>query len=614
MAPSFVHLRLHSEYSIVDGIVRIDEAVEAAVADGMPALGLTDLSNVFGLVKFYQEARAKGVKPVIGCDLWLENEADRDKPYRMLLLCQSRAGYLKLCDLLTRAYRANQYRGRPEMKKTWLAQAGTDGLIALSGAHHGDVGQALATDNAKQAQRLAREWHEIFPGRYYLEVQRLGKNAAVVGASGVPVETCVRRSLALASKMKLPVVATHPVQFVKRGDFRAHEARVCIAQGYTLSDQRRPKLFSQEQYFKTQAEMAQAFGDIPQALANSMEIAKRCSLEIELGKSRLPLFQTPNNVSLDDYLRIRAAEGLEQRLPQLFPDAAQRAREAPRYHERLGFEIKTIQQMGFPGYFLIVADFINWAKGNGVPVGPGRGSGAGSLVAYSLGITDLDPLRYDLLFERFLNPERVSMPDFDIDFCQDRRDEVLRHVQERYGRDRVAQIITFGKLQARAALRDVGRVLQMPYGQVDRLCKMVPNNPANPVMLKDAIESEPMLKQARDEDPAVRRMLETALKLEGLYRHASTHAAGVVIGDRPLDQLVPLYRDPRSDMPVTQFNMKDVEKAGLVKFDFLGLKTLTVLQTAVEHVQKSTGQTLDLLNLPLDDPKTFAMLANADAT
>ncbi len=476
-APSFVHLRLHSEYSIVDGIVRIDEAVAAAAAAGMPALGLTDLSNVFGLVKFYQEARAKGVKPVIGCDLWLENEADRDKPYRMLLLCQSRAGYLRLCDLITRAYRSNQYRGRPELKKGWLAEGGTDGLIALSGAHHGDIGQALAVDNPKQAQRLAQDWGQLFPGRFYIELQRLGNGAAAHGGSGVPVETYVQRALGLASKMKLPVVATHPVQFVKREDFRAHEARVCIAQGYTLSDQRRPKVFSAEQYFRTQAEMAQAFKDVPQALANSVEIAKRCSLEIELGKTRLPQFQTPNNMSLDEYLRSRAAEGLEQRLPQLFPDAALRARQLPLYRERLAFEIETIQKMGFPGYFLIVADFINWAKNNGVPVGPGRGSGAGSLVAYSLGITDLDPLRYDLLFERFLNPERVSMPDFDIDFCQDGRDRVIDYVKSKYGADSVSQIVTFGTMAARAVVRDVGRVLDLSYTFCDQLAKLIPFQP-----------------------------------------------------------------------------------------------------------------------------------------
>ncbi|MGW8184348.1 MAG: PHP domain-containing protein, partial [Burkholderiales bacterium] len=393
-APSFVHLRLHSEYSILDGIVRVDEAVEAAVKDGMPALALTDLANVFGMVKFYQEARARGIKPVIGCDVWLENEADRDKPFRLLLLCQTHAGYLRLNEALTRAYRANQYRGRAELRKDWFAELGSDGLIALSGAHYGDVGQALMMDNVRVAERLAREWGELFPGRFYIELQRLGKGASVLGASGGAIETHVQRAARLATRLKLPVVATHPVQFVSREDFRAHEARVCIAQGYVLSDQRRPRLFHAEQHFRTQAEMAAAFSDLPEALANSVEIAKRCNLTLTLGKSRLPKFPTPENMGLDDYLRQCAQAGLEQRLGQLFPEEGKRLAHAPRYRERLGFEIETIQQMGFSGYFLIVADFINWAKGHGVPVGPGRGSGAGSVAAYALGITDLDPLRY----------------------------------------------------------------------------------------------------------------------------------------------------------------------------------------------------------------------------
>ncbi len=626
-APSFIHLRLHSEYSIVDGIVRIDEAVEAAVADGMPALALTDLSNVFGLVKFYQEARARGVKPVIGCDLWLENEADRDKPYRMLLLCQSRAGYLKLCDLLTRAYRTNQYRGRPEIKKSWLAEAGTDGLIALSGAHHGDVGQALVVDNPKQAQRLAREWNELFPGRFYLELQRLGMGAAVTGAAGVPVENYVQRALKLASALKLPVVATHPVQFVKRDDFRAHEARVCISQGYTLSDQRRPKLFSPEQYFRTQAEMGQAFRDLPQALANSVEIAKRCSLGIELGKTHLPQFQTPKNVTLDDFLRNCAAEGLEQRLPRLFPDAVQRARELPRYRERLDFEIQTIQSMGFSGYFLIVADFINWAKLNGVPVGPGRGSGAGSLVAYSLGITDLDPLRYDLLFERFLNPERVSMPDFDIDFCQDGRDRVIEYVKGRYGADSVSQIVTFGTMAARAVVRDVGRVLDLSYTFCDQLAKLIPFQPGRHITLADARKVEPQLKERENNEEEVRELLALAGQLEGLTRNVGMHAGGVLIAPGKLTDFCPLYVADGSDSAVSQFDMKDVEAVGLVKFDFLGLTTLTILDWTLRYIRKAEGRrqkaegetgaepsSLDLSAIPLDDAATYRLFAAADTT
>ena len=616
-APSYVHLRLHSEYSIVDGIVRIDEAVEAAAADRMPALALTDLSNVFGLVKFYQEARGAGVKPVIGCDLWLENEADRDKPYRMLLLCQSRPGYLKLCDLLTRAYRANQYRGRPELKKGWLGESGTDGLIALSGAHHGDVGQALAADNSAQAQRLAREWHDLFPGRYYVELQRLGKGATTLGAATVPVETYVQRALGLASSLKLPVVATHPVQFVKRDDFRAHEARVCIAQGYTLSDQRRPKLHSPEQYFKTQAEMAEAFKDIPQALANSVEIAKRCNLAIELGKSRLPRFQTPNAMSLEDYLRSRAAEGLESRMPGLFPDPAQRQKEMARYRERLEFEIRTIQQMGFAGYFLIVADFINWAKNNGVPVGPGRGSGAGSLVAYSLGITDLDPLRYDLLFERFLNPERVSMPDFDIDFCQDGRDRVIEYVKSRYGADSVSQIVTFGTMAARAVVRDVGRVLDLPYNFCDQLAKLIPFQPGRHITLADARKEEPQLKEREQKEEEVRELLALAEQLEGLTRNVGMHAGGVLIAPGRLTDFCPLYVADGSDSVVSQFDMKDVEAVGLVKFDFLGLTTLTILDWTLKYIKAEGGSQkagLDLSAIPLDDAKTYQVFAKADTT
>jgi len=620
-APSFVHLRLHSEYSIVDGIVRIDEAVAAAAADGMPALGLTDLSNVFGLVKFYQEARAKGVKPIVGCDLWVENEADRDKPYRMLLLCQSRAGYLRLSNFLTQAYRTNQYRGRPELKKSWFAESGTDGLIALSGAHHGDIGQALVVDNTKQAQRLARDWSGLFPGRFYVELQRLGKGAAVVGAAGVPIEAYVQRALGLASALQLPVVATHPVQFVGREDFRAHEARVCIAQGYTLSDQRRPKFFSPEQYFRTQAEMVDAFHDIPQALANSVEIAKRCSLAVELGKTRLPQFQTPDNMSLDEYLRSRAAAGLEQRLPQLFPEAGMRARELPRYRERLAFEIQTIQTMGFSGYFLIVADFINWAKLNGVPVGPGRGSGAGSLVAYSLGITDLDPLRYDLLFERFLNPERVSMPDFDIDFCQDGRDRVIDYVKARYGADCVSQIVTFGTMAARAVVRDVGRVLDLSYTFCDQLAKLIPFQPGRHITLADARAMEPQLKEREKNEEEVRELLALAEQLEGLTRNVGMHAGGVLIAPGKLTDFCPLYAADGSESVVSQFDMKDVEAVGLVKFDFLGLTTLTILDWTLRFIRAmsdgangKTSASVDLGAIPLDDAATYRVFAAADTT
>jgi DNA polymerase-3 subunit alpha len=635
MQPSFVHLRLHSEYSIVDGIARLDKAVEAAAKDGMPALALTDLANVFGMVKFYQEARARGVKPLIGCDVWLENETDRDKPYRLLLLCQTHAGYLRLTEILTRAYRANQYRGRAEIRKDWFGERGSDGLIALSGAHYGDVGQALMMDNMSVAERLAGEWRDLFSDRFYVELQRLGKGASVLGASGGAIETHVQRAVRLAARLKLPVVATHPVQFVNREDFRAHEARVCIAQGYILSDQRRPRMFHAEQYFKTQAEMAAAFSDLPQALANSVEIAKRCNLTLTLGKSQLPKFPTPENMGLDDYLGRCAHSGLDQRLAQLFADEGKRSVHATRYRERLDFEIKTIQQMGFPGYFLIVADFINWAKQNDVPVGPGRGSGAGSLVAYALGITDLDPLRYDLLFERFLNPERISMPDFDIDFCQDGRDRVIEYVKSKYGADCVSQIATFGTMAAKAVVRDVGRVLDLGYNFCDQLAKLIPFQPGRHITLADAREMEPQLAERERNEEEVRELLALAETLEGLTRNVGMHAGGVLIAPGKLTDFCPLYAADGSDSVISQFDMKDVEAVGLVKFDFLGLTTLTVLDWTLKYIntefrvqsaERKSGEAgsdsslithhsaLDLSSLPLDDPATYRLFAQGDTT
>ena len=529
MQPSFVHLRLHSEYSVVDGIVRIDDAVAAAASDGMPALALTDLSNVFGMVKFYKAARSAGVKPIVGCDVWLTNDADRDKPYRLLLLAQNHAGYLNLCHLLTRAYRTNQYRGRAEIQREWFVESGTEGLIALSGAHHGDIGQALIAENSKAAAEIAQAWEKLFPARFYIEVQRPGPGAMTTGAAVVPVEACVQRSLKLAAQVGLPVVATHPVQYLRAEDYRAHEARVCISEGHMLSDQRRPRHFTEQQYFLKQEEILNLFNDLPEALANSIEIAKRCNLKLELGKSKLPLFPTPNNESLDDYLKFRAHEGLKGRMQLLYPDAEARERELPRYVERLDFEIKVILQMGFPGYFLIVADFINWAKNNGVPVGPGRGSGAGSLVAYSLGITDLDPLRYNLLFERFLNPERVSMPDFDIDFCQDGRDRVIDYVKQRYGADCVSQIVTFGTMAAKAVVRDVGRVLELPYNFCDQLAKLIPFQPGKLITLELAREMEPQLKEREQNEEEVRELMALAEKVEGLTRNVGMHAGGVLI-------------------------------------------------------------------------------------
>ena len=620
--PPFVHLRLHSEYSVIDGIVRLDDAIEAAAADGMPALALTDLANVFGMVKFYRAARNRGLKPVIGCDVWIENETDRDKPHRLLLLCQTRAGYRNLCELLTRAYRSNQYRGRAELGKAWFTERAGDGLLALSGAHLGDVGQALLAGNYPHAAALAREWAALFPQRYYVELQRLPQ----APGSGTPLEHCVQQSLQLASELKLPVVATQPVQFLKPDDFRAHEARVCIAEGYVLADQRRPRRFSAEQYFKSQSEMAALFADIPQALANTLEIAKRCNLALELGKSKLPPFPTPHGESLEDYLRQRALAGLDLRLAQLFPDAGQRQARTGEYRTRLEFEIGTIVQMGFAGYFLIVADFIDWAKNNGVPVGPGRGSGAGSLVAYSLGITDLDPLRYKLLFERFLNPERVSMPDFDIDFCQDGRDRVIEYVRQKYGADSVSQIVTFGTMAAKAVVRDVGRVLDLGYNFCDQLAKLIPFQPGRHITLRRrtdaqddqtvyAREAEPLINQREQQEEEVRELLDLAARLEGLARNVGMHAGGVLIAPGKLTDFCPLYAAENSASVVSQFDMKDVEAVGLIKFDFLGLTTLTILDWTLRHVKRlDPSSTLAIDRLPLDDADAYRIFSSANTT
>jgi len=606
MQPAFVHLRLHSEYSILDGIVRIDDAVAKAAADGMPALALTDLSNLFGMVKFYQTARAKGVKPIIGCDVWIGSDNERDKAHRALLLCASRAGYLKLCDWLTRAYRSNQHHGRAELRREWMRETGTEGLIALSGAQLGEVGQALLADNPVLAQKLAKEWAELFPQRYYIEIQRTGQPLA---------DQHCRRAVRLASALKLPVVATHPVQFVKREEFVAHEARVCISEGYVLADQRRPRLFTEEQYLKSQAEMAALFADLPQALENAVEIARRCSFVIELGKSRLPLFPTPNGTTLDEFLHERSVTGLEGRLLELFPEATVRDEKRIPYRERLEFEIKTIVQMGFPGYFLIVADFINWAKENGVPVGPGRGSGAGSLVAYSLGITDLDPLRYNLLFERFLNPERVSMPDFDVDFCQDGRDKVIDYVRDKYGEDSVSQIATFGTMAAKAVVRDVGRVMEWNYGRTDELAKLIPFQPGKLITLQMAREMEPRLKEREETEEETRELLALAGQLEGLSRNVGMHAGGVLIAPGKLTDFCPLYSAAGSESPVSQLDKDDVEAIGLVKFDFLGLTTLTILDWTLRFIKRlDPASAIRLEQLPLDDAAAYKVFASANTT
>ncbi len=604
-APAFVHLRLHSEYSIADGIVRIDEVVAAAAADAMPALALTDLANAFGLVKFYRAARGRGIKPVFGVDVRITHESERDQPYRMLLLAQSRAGYLKLADWLSRAYRGNQHRGHAEVRREWIAE-GTAGLIALSGGRDGDVGQALAQGNSAGAVRAAKDWDALFPGRYYLEVQRAG-----LGDDDALVDATVR----VASEAGLPIVATHPVQFLRRGDFRAHEARVCIAEGTVLADPRRAKRFTPEQYFKSQAEMAAAFADLPEALANAVAIAQRCNLTIPLGQNFLPDFPTPEGVTIDEALRQQATAGLEQRLVALYPEQELRDAKRPEYAARLEFETCTIIQMGFAGYFLIVADFINWAKQDGVPVGPGRGSGAGSLVAYSLGITDLDPLRYTLLFERFLNPERISMPDFDIDFCQHGRDRVIEYVKKKYGADSVSQIATFGTMAAKAAVRDVGRVLDLPYMFCDGIAKLIPFQPGKLITLKQAREMEPLLAEREKSEEEVRELLSLAEALEGLTRNVGMHAGGVLIAPGKLTDFCPLYTQPGSDALVSQFDKDDVEAVGLVKFDFLGLTTLTILDWTLRYVKRlDPASTLALDALPLDDKGAYDVLKSGNTT
>jgi len=595
-APAFVHLRLHSEYSIVDGTVRIDQAVAAAIADAMPALALTDLGNAFGLVKFYKTARAAGVKPLWGCDVWLTHDAERDAPFRALLIAQTRAGYLRLAEWLTRAYRSNAYRGRAELRREWFDE-GSEGLIALSGARDGDVGQQLSQSHRSGAAKAARDWAARFPNRYYLEVQRAGR---------ADDDAFVAATVDLARELELPIVATHPIQFLRQADFRAHEARVCISEGHVLADPRRPKRFTPDQYFKSQAEMAAAFADLPEALANSVAIAQRCNLGLPLDKNYLPEFPTPAGVTLNDHLRREAATGLNRRLDALYPDGGTRAAKRSTYEERLDFETKTIVQMGFSGYFLIVADFINWAKNHGVPVGPGRGSGAGSLVAYALGITDLDPLRYGLLFERFLNPERVSMPDFDIDFCQDGRDRVIDYVKRKYGADSVSQIATFGTMAAKAVVRDVGRVLDLPYMFCDGIAKLIPFQPGKLITLKMARTMEPLLAEREKTEEEVRELLELAESLEGLTRNVGMHAGGVLIAPGRLTDFCPLYTQAGADGMVSQFDKDDVEAIGLVKFDFLGLTTLTILDWTLRYVRALDASfTLTLDTVPLDDKGAY---------
>jgi len=619
--PRFVHLRLHSEFSITDGVVRIDDAVAAAAKDEMGALALTDLSNLFGLVRFYTAARSGGVKPIAGADVWISNPLEPDQPHRLLLLVQNHSGYLNLCQLLSRASLDNQTRGRAEVDMTWFSEPAAKeedkvakrtlafGLIALSGGRSGEVGAALLAGQDEQAKQAALRLNTLFPNSFYLEVQRGGHPQD---------EKQVQLACHLASELDLPVVATHPVQFMKRTDFTAHEARVCIAEGELLGNPRRQKKFNEEQYFLTQAEMEKRFADLPVALANSVEIAKRCNLSLVLGQPRLPDFPTPQGVTLDEYLMAQSEIGLKRHMERNFPDPEKRANEQQRYHDRLVFEVKTISQMGFPGYFLIVADFINWAKNNGVPVGPGRGSGAGSLVAYSLGITDLDPLRYNLLFERFLNPERVSMPDFDIDFCQHGRDRVIQYVKDKYGKDAVSQIATFGTMAARAAIRDVGRVLEQGYNFVDGIAKLVPNKPGQYMTIDMAKKEEKQLAEREKNEDEVRQLLSLAEQLEGMTRNVGMHAGGVLIAPGRLTDFCPLYtqetKDQDSSSVISQFDKDDVEAIGLVKFDFLGLTTLTILAAAERSIKALHTDRKDwsMSEILLDDEKAFEVLKRAN--
>jgi len=607
--PRFVHLRVHSEYSVTDGIVRVGDAVKRAAADGMPAMALTDLANVFGLLKFYMGARGKGVKPVVGADVWIANPDSPEDPYRLLLLVRNHPGYLQLCQLLTRSYVTEGRRDKAELRREWFTEVGCDGLIALSGAHLGDVGESLLAGNFDLATERARAWEALFPGAFYLEVQRYGQPQQ---------ERLVQATADLAGDLGIPLVATHPIQFLNKDDFRAHEARVCIAEGYVLGDTRRPRPYTEEQYFKSQAEMAELFADLPEALENTVEIAKRCNIELTLGKNFLPNFPTPEGMTLDDYLIHRAEEGLEERLIHLYPDPEVRAQRRPEYDARLKFECNTIVQMGFPGYFLIVADFINWAKHNGVPVGPGRGSGAGSLVAYSLKITDLDPLAYALLFERFLNPERVSMPDFDVDFCQDNRWRVIEYVREAYGAEAVSQIATFGTMSSKAVVRDVGRVLDLPYSLCDRISKLIPVVQNKPLSLDDALEQEPALKEMMNDErdgESIQQLFDLARRLEDLTRNVGMHAGGVLIAPGKITDFCPIYQASGADAsPVSQFDKDDVEKAGLVKFDFLGLRNLTIIELALKYIERMTGQKLDLMSLGFEDPGAYQILKDANTT
>jgi len=602
VSKSFVHLHVHTEFSIVDSTLRIPALMEQCATWNMPAVALTDQSNLFALVKFYKKALSRGVKPLIGVDMRIANSADVERPFSMVLLCQNLQGYRNLTRLVTRTYLEGQVRGVPMASKDWLSREDTAGMIALSGGLNGDLGQAIGAGHADLAAQQLQHWQNIFADRFYIELARTGRSGE---------ESYLHEALQLASSHSVPVVASNDVRFLHGGDFNAHEARVCIQQGRSLADADRPRHYSEQQYFKSAAQMAELFQDIPEAIDNTVEIARRCNLDLQLGQSFLPEFPVPGKQSPDDFLKSESERGL-----QLFLDKRNSKTEAAKeqanivagpYQKRLAEELAVICDMGFSGYFLIVADFIRWAKEQRIPVGPGRGSGAGSLVAYVLGITDLDPLEFDLLFERFLNPERVSMPDFDIDFCMEGRDRVIEYVAETYGRDKVSQIITYGTMAAKAVIRDTGRVLDQPYGFVDRIAKQVPFEIG--ITLDKALEQEEELARMYREDEDVKAIIDLAKSLEGLVRNAGKHAGGVVIAPDRLTDFTALYCEDNGVNTVTQFDKDDVEAAGLVKFDFLGLRTLTIIDWAVQTInERNTDQQINIADIPMDDPKTFRLL------
>lgn len=603
--PRFIHLRVHSDYSMVDGLAKTGPLVKKAASLGMPAIGITDYLNLCGLVKFYGGAHGQGVKPIIGADFKVSSDAMGDDLGQLTILAANNTGYQNLTLLISKAYQRGYGAAGPIIDRDWLIELG-EGLILLSGGRRGDVGQMLLRGNHAQVTECLAFYQQYFPERYYLELIRTGRQDE---------ETWVHAAVELAIANSIPVVATNEVCFLEAGDFDAHEIRVAIHDGFTLDDPKRPKNYSPQQYLRTEEEMCELFSDIPEALANSVEIAKRCNVTIRLGEYFLPQFPT-GEMTTEDFLVMKSREGLEERLEFLFPDAAVRAEKRPEYDDRLEIELNVINQMGFPGYFLIVMEFIQWSKDNDVPVGPGRGSGAGSLVAYALKITDLDPLEFDLLFERFLNPERVSMPDFDVDFCMEKRDLVIEHVAEMYGRKAVSQIITFGTMAAKAVVRDVGRVLGHPYGFVDRISKLIPPEPG--MTLEKAFAAEPQLPEIYEADEEVKALIDMARKLEGVTRNAGKHAGGVVIAPTQITDFAPLYCDENGNFPVTQFDKNDVEYAGLVKFDFLGLRTLTIIDWALAMInarRKKQGEApIDIAAIPLDDKKSFDMLQRSETT